>query len=342
MDKRELGFPCVFFDYALAAAADYSLLIEDDAVCETVKRRSHLLNRYDETYSEELGAALDRWRGLLPSCVAQRLRPLDSPRIADGLMPQAVARIIHAASLVNLTAPHLPQADWNAQDVARHKPLYRQLAFTLFDAFLWSFAGPMLKAEATVDVRYSQVLAASFLDLHAVLDPEKDYAALAVVEDGLKLKRDELLAKGKFEEAAAVFQEYFTQLDSVLRALRRRDSRFGDSRVTIWHLYEDAGVDPEAEPFFADMDPLELAQVKRLASGVTALDLRWAKIQNDPACQLELMWSKRLAIARGDADLKLLQLRAQEAVKREARAPGPRRLAEILQSVLNAPKPKQG
>ncbi|MFA5186259.1 MAG: hypothetical protein WC551_07265 [Patescibacteria group bacterium] len=342
MDKRSPVFPCVFIDYAAAVAADYSRLIQDTIVCEMVKQRDVILKRYVETYPEELNEALDRWRGLLPSCVARRLKLPDSLQVADGYAPEAVARIIHAASLVNLTAPHLPLADWTNQDISRHKPLYRQLACTLLDSFLWSFAGPILSAEATVGVRYSQVLAAGFLDLHAVLDPEKDYSALGQPDEALMRRREELLASGKYEEVAAVMRQQFSNMDFFVRNLRNRVARQGDPRVEIWRLYEESGTDPEAETFFTSMDPLELAQVKRLVSDAPVLDLRWAKVQSDPACQLELMWYERLAIAKGDTDFGLMLLRAQEAVKREARAPGPRRLAEILQSLLNTPEPQQG
>ncbi|MFA4954956.1 MAG: hypothetical protein WC641_06610 [Patescibacteria group bacterium] len=355
MPDTDYHFPCDLFAWLSATATALTWRIKEPVANELLKLRKGLVVRYGQLGIFDLQAALVRFRRLLPAPIAEHV----PPAAWGGNQPKAIAEMLEQASRINLTAPERVRLDWQPEDIAREPALYQRLMRTLFDAFIWCLVRERVGTGSAIqDVRYVQVLAAQFLELHEALDAKKDYSSflnsLEQDSDELGRRARELAAQdGGAEKAKRLLKERALNLDLVIYLLRQLTDD-NTAQIELWRMYQ-ATLRRESEQpgefaqdlaafekGFAAMDPDELAELKRAASDNPPHDLRWTKVQSDPACRLELVWFHALM----DPGLRILPEtylgRAKAAVKNEARAPDAARLAVILHGILVAPQKPEG
>jgi len=306
MPDTDYHFPCDLFAWVSATATALTWRIKEPVANELLKLRKGLVVRYGQLGIFDLQAALRRFRRLLPAPIAEHV----PPAAWGGNQPKAIAEMLEQASHINLTAPERVGLDWKPEDIANEPALYHQLIRTLFDAFIWCLVREWMDTGSDIqDVRYAQVLAAQFLELHEALDAKKDYSSflnsLEQDSDELGRRARELAAQdGGAEKAKRLLKERARNLDLAIHMLGRL-ACCNTAQIELWKIYqmtlrheseqpgECARDLAEMEKTFAAMDPAELAELKRAASDNPPHDLRWSKVQSDPACRLEWPGSMR-------------------------------------------------
>ena len=341
--------------WASAAASELDRLVKCSVANEILDLRASWFDPVSDGIEEsELRAAIADFLDLLPGPVSRNL-PLE---VRNGFGPDEAARLIRQATLVNLNAPAMREFDWLPEDIARGRKLYLGLVRTLYDAlFLCLVGNSRLGPDyGPQQLRYAQFVAAQFLELFTVLDARKDYeSCLDVLEARLSEEqercpeappemfgprdRDET-EPGELRKLIIPSRRFLDDLTLAFMLTGKGIHLLNESRaVEAWHECLEQNKDPLTHECFQLMDPDEFDEFKNSMTDNPVLDLRWAKVQGDPACHAEIFWYVAIAISKNfDEGEEISQAgvlrRVKDAVRREPRTPDALRLSRLLHQLV--------
>jgi len=338
--------------WAGAAASELDRLAKCSVANEVLNLRTPLFDPVCDGIEEPvLRTAIADFLDLLPGPVSRNL----APDVRNAFRFDEAARLIRQATLVNLNAPAMRELDWLPEDIARGRKLYLGLVRTLYDAlFLCLVGNARLGPDyGPQQLRYAQVVAAQFLELFTALDAHKDYeACLDTLDARLSEERercpeappemlgpwdrDDETEPGQPRKYIVPSQRFLDDLVLFGELSGKGLHLYNESRaVEAWHECLEKNQDPLTHECFQLMDPDEFATFKDSMSDNPVLDLRWAKVQGDPACQAEIFWHVTVAMSKvvneGEeiSEAGILR-RIKDAVRREPRTPDALRLSQLL------------